>query len=178
MHPRDWTASQSYLAENGFLLVVESEWPILSLCSGSKTCGLEEIVSWVAATASDDLCNWSDNLLHQLSLRYSVLQRLVRAIAWLGRYLKWLQHSFLKSRKCVDADRGVLSSAELHAACDCAVKIAQRQTFPNVTEAVEAHGWRGTVKAVETNRCKQQLQSFSKLCFIAVNGVLPLGGRL
>ena len=40
-------------------------------------------------------------------------------------------------------------------ACECAVKIvAQRQTFPDVTEAIEAHGWRDTEKGVKENRCK------------------------
>ena len=94
---------------------------------------------------------------------------------WLRRFLKWLQHRFLKSRKCVDADTGVLSAAELHVACECAVKIAQRQTFSDVAVAVEAHGWRYTVKGVKENRCKQQLKSLSKLCPIAVNGVLRVG---
>ena len=117
LRPRDWTASQSYLAGPGFLLEDESEWPVLPLRSGSKTCGLEEIVSCVAATASDDsLCNLSNDSLYQLFLRYSVLQRPVRAIAWLRQFLKWLQHRFLKSRKCVDADTGVLSAAEVHVA--------------------------------------------------------------
>ena len=179
LHPRDWTASQSYLAGPGFLLGDESEWPVLPLCPGSETCGLEENVSCVAATASDDsLCNLSNDSLYQLFLQYSVLQRLVRAIAWLRRFLKWLQHRFLKSRKCVDADTGVLGAAELHVACECAVKIAQHQTFPDVAVAVEAHGWRDTVKGVKENRCKQQLKSLNKLCPIAVNGVLRVGGRL
>ena len=179
LHPRDWTASQSYLAGPGFLLGDESEWPVLPLCSGSKTCGLEEIVSCVAATASDDsLCNLSNDSLYQLFLRYSsVLQRLVRTIAWLRRFLKWLQHRFLKSQKYVDADTGVLSAAELHVFCECAVKIAQRQIFSDVAVAVEAHGWRDTVKGVKENRCKQQLKSLSKLCPIAVNGVFAGGGQ-
>ena len=152
----------------------ESEWPILLLYSGYKTCGLEEIVPCVAATASDDsLCNLSDNTLYQLFFRYSVLQRLVRAIAWLG-----LQNCFLKSQKCVDADTGQLSAAELHVTCECALKIVQRQIFPDVTEAVEAHGWRNTVKEMNENRCMQQLKFLSKLCPIAINGVLPVGGRL
>ena len=51
------------------------------LYSGSKTCGLEEVVSCVAAAANDDsLCNLSDDS-YQLFLRYSVLQRLVQTIA-------------------------------------------------------------------------------------------------
>ena len=58
------------------------------------------------------------------------------------------------------------------------MKIAQHQTFPDVAVAVEAHGWRDTVKGVKENRCKQQLKSLSKLCPIAVNGVLRVGGRL
>ena len=88
------------------------------------------------------------------------------------------QHRFLKPRKCVDADTRVFSAAELHAACECAVKIAQRQTFSDVTEVVEVNGWRNTVKRVKMNRCKQQLKSLSKLCPIAVNGVLQVGRRL
>ena len=177
LHPRDFTASQSYLSGPGFLLGDESDWPVLPLYPGSKTCGLEEIVSCVAATTSDDsLCNLSNDSLYQLFLRYSVLQRLVRVIAWLLRFLKWLQHRFFKSRKCVDADTG--SASELHVACECAVKIAQHQTFPDVAVAVEAHGWRDTVKGVKENRCKQQLKSLSKLCPIADNGVLRVGGKL
>ena len=89
---------------------------------------------------------FSDDSLYQLFLQYSALQTLVQAIALLRRFLKWLQHRFLKSRKCVHADSGELSAAELHAECKCAEKIAQRQTFLDVTEAVEAHGWRDTVK--------------------------------
>ena len=58
------------------------------------------------------------------------------------------------------------------------LNIAQRQTLPDVTEAVEAYGWRDTVKEAKENRYKQQLKSLSKLCPIAVNGVLPVGGRL
>ena len=58
------------------------------------------------------------------------------------------------------------------------MKIALHQTFPDVTKAVEAHSWRDIVKGVKVNRCKQQPKSLSKMCSIAVNGVLRLGARL
>ena len=45
LHSLDWTTSQSYLSGPGFLLGDESEWPVLPLCPGSKTCCLEDIVS-------------------------------------------------------------------------------------------------------------------------------------
>ena len=81
----------------------------------------------------------------------------------------------MKSQKCADADTGVLSAVVSRAESECAVKINQRQTFPDVTEVVEAHGWWDVVKGVKENRCKWQLKSLRKLCPIAVNGVLRVG---
>ena len=160
-----------------FLKYDISEWPNQPSFLCNLTCDDPEVKSTGFCFAN--LHGQSDNSLQRLFARYSDFHGLLRTVAWLLRYKKYLSNKRLK--RCYSLQTGLLTASELEEAKLEIIKAVQREAFPEACKTLQSHADFDAPRALLQNndlRHNKELRELQTLNPYIVNGVLRVGGRL
>ena len=155
-----------------FLKYDISEWPNQPSFLRNLTCDDPEVKSTEFCFAN--LHGQSDNSLQRLFARYSNFHGLLRTVAWLLQYKKYLSNKRLN--RCYSLQTGLLRGSELEEAKLEIIKAVQRETFPEAFKTLQNHAdFDAPRTLLQDNdlRHNKELRELQTLNPYIVNGVLP-----
>ena len=126
-------------------------------------------------------CLNATDFWHQLFARYSTFDKLLRTVAWILRFIGYLQQKHLKTELTIPI--GQLQVNDFEAARCAILKAMQSQIFPGVAKSLssrKANDESAGMSAItqETATRNPQVREIRNLSPVLINGLLCVGGRL